>query len=337
MNEKIILGLSGGVDSAVSASLLKADGYDVVGVFLDAGLAPAIDAENVAKHADIDFICHDFSKTLDENVCQYFIGEYLKGRTPNPCIICNPTSKFKILCDYAEKLGAKYVATGHYLKTGEFNGQKVIIKSDSNKDQSYMLSRLSPEIISKVIFPLSDYITKDDVRDKARQLGIPVAEKADSMDICFVKTNHTEYIESRGHKPEKGNFVDLDGNILGQHNGIHCYTVGQRKGLGVSHTSRLFVHKINPEKNEIVLSDKDIFAKKITISDVNFCVNGFESTTFDANVKVRYSKDENKATVISKSDKTAEIIFETEVRAPAIGQSAVFYIDNMLIGSGFID
>lgn len=340
MKEKVILGLSGGVDSAVSATLLKNEGYEVIGVFLDANLTSSNDASQVAKNAGIEFICHDFCDTLEENVCKYFIDEYLNGRTPNPCIMCNPTSKFKILCEYAEKFDAKYVATGHYLKTDvrEINGivQKVIVKSDSNKDQSYMLCRLTPEIIQKVKFPLSDFLTKDEVRAKAKEFGIHVAEKPDSMEICFVPTTHTEYIESKGYSLPKGNFVDKNGNILGAHNGIHHYTVGQRKGLGISAKTKLFVEEINPETNEVILSDTDILCNKILIKDVNFCVKGYENSIFSADVKIRYSSRENKATVKIIENNTAEIVFDEPVRAPAKGQSAVFYIENALIGGGFI-
>lgn len=341
MKEKVILGLSGGVDSAVSAYLLKEQGYEVIGVFLDAELAPFKDALNVANTVGIEFIRYDFKEILEENVCKYFVDEYLQGRTPNPCIMCNPTTKFKILCEFAEKYNASYIATGHYLKTGyaEFDGikTKVIKKSDSNKDQSYMLCRLTQDVIDKIIFPLCDFKTKDEVRQKAREIGLSVAEKPDSMEICFVPKNHTEYIESRGHSLEKGNFVDSKGNILGEHKGIHNYTVGQRRGLGVSHTSRLFIHKIDPIKNEIILSDEDIFMDKITISNTSFAVNKFFGTDFRASVKVRYSKNEEMALISSKIDGRCEITFEKPVRAPASGQSAVFYIDNILIGGGFID
>lgn len=341
MKEKVILGLSGGVDSAVSAALLKKEGYDVIGVFLDAGLAPASDAKSVADTVGIEFICHDFKETLEENVCKYFVDEYLNGRTPNPCIMCNPTSKFKTLMEYAEKFDAKYIATGHYLKTGEYSKdgktQKVILKSKSKKDQSYMLCRLTPNIIKMLKFPLCDFLEKSDVREKAREFGIPVAEKPDSMEICFVTTNHSEYIENRGHKLPEGDFIDTDGVVLGRHKGIHNYTVGQRRGLGVSGKARLFVHKIDPIKNQVILSYDDIFMDKITANNVSFAIEGFEGTTFKSNVKIRYSHDEHDATVISKDDKTVEIIFEKPVRAPAQGQSAVFYLGDILLGGGFID
>ncbi|MFI3227382.1 MAG: tRNA 2-thiouridine(34) synthase MnmA [Clostridia bacterium] len=343
MNKKVILGLSGGVDSAVAAALLKQDGYEVIGVFLDADLTPSADAKAVADTVGIEFICHDFKETLEQNVCKYFIDEYLNGRTPNPCIMCNPTSKFATLCDYADKLDADFVATGHYLQTGilaikeGLEPQKVIIKANSDKDQSYMLCRLTPEIIAKLIFPLAPFTTKAEVREKARELGIPVADKPDSMEICFVPENHTKYIESRGFSMPEGNFVDLEGNVLGRHKGIHNYTVGQRRGLGVSAKTRLFLHKIDAENNNIILSDKDIFMDKVTISNTSFAVLGFKGTEFNAGVKIRYSKEENIALVRSKNDGTCEIIFEKPVRAPASGQSAVFYINNVLIGGGFID
>lgn len=340
MKEKVILGLSGGVDSAVSATLLKNAGYDVIGVFLDAKLASSEDARKVALDAGIEFICHDFYETLEENVCKYFVDSYLNGLTPNPCIMCNPTSKFKTLCDYAEKFGAKYVATGHYLKTDvrTFNEitQKVIVKSDSNKDQSYMLCRLSQDVIEKVIFPLENFTSKDDVRAKASEFGIHVAKKPDSMEVCFVPKNHTDYIESRGHILPKGNFVDIHGKVLGKHDGIHKYTVGQRKGLGISAKTKLFVSEINTKTNEVILSSEDVFCTEINVSDISFCIQSFKGLTFEANVKVRYSSRESSATVISLSDTTAKIVFTEPVRAPAPGQSAVFYIDNALIGGGII-
>lgn len=341
MNKKVILGLSGGVDSAVASYLLKKDGYEVIGVFLDAGLTLVDDAKTVAKTVGIEFISHDFRKTLEDNVCKYFVDEYLKGRTPNPCIMCNPTSKFAILNDYAKKLDADFIATGHYLQTDIVNlkgkEQKVIKKANSNKDQSYMLCRLTPPIIKKLIFPLCEFETKEQVRKKAEEMDLHVAKKPDSMEICFVPENHTKYIESRGHSMPEGNFVDLDGNILGKHKGIHNYTVGQRRGLGVSAKTRLFLHKIDVENNNIILSDKDIFMDKITISNTSFAVDGFYGTEFKAGVKIRYSKEENEATVYSNEDGTCEIVFIEPVRAPASGQSAVFYIDDVLIGGGFID
>ncbi len=338
MKEKVVLGLSGGVDSAVAATLLKKDGYEVIGLFLNFGLTPPDDAKKLANDMGIEFHTLELADELEKYVCSNFRQEYVKGRTPNPCIVCNPNVKFKALIEFADEIGAKYIATGHYAQIRHEENQSYLVQSDSPKDQTYMLYRLPQAYVSRIIFPLADYKTKDEVRQEAEKSELFVKSKPDSMEVCFIPdNNHAGYIEKFGVCPPEGNFIDENGKVLGKHRGIHHYTVGQRKGLEVSATGRLYVHSINVKDNTITLSLNDVFADKITVSDTSFILEEYaKMESFKANVKVRYSKRQSLATIYP-SGKNATIIFDEPVRAPASGQSAVFYNDNYVIGGGFID
>ena len=270
---KVVLGLSGGVDSALSANILRNEGYEVYGVFLDIGVTPPDDARAVAEQLGISFEVVDIRAELEKKVCAPFADAYLHGRTPNPCVLCNPNVKFPALIRVADRIGAEYVATGHYARVDydEMSGRYRLISADSQKDQSYMLCGLPQNILARVIFPLAEF-EKETVREMAAEAGISVADKSDSMEICFIPDNdHGKYIESRGYVSRPGNFVDESGKVLGEHKGIQYYTVGQRRGLGVAAGHRIFVSRIDPEKNEIVLSDLDkMFVRKIRVKDVNW-------------------------------------------------------------------
>lgn len=337
--KKVILGLSGGVDSALSAALLKSKGYEVTGVYLENGSNALNDAKKVAQDIGIDFCSVDISDILEKNVISPFIDSYLNGKTPIPCIVCNPLVKFKVLFDMAAQLNAQFVATGHYARITELeNGERVLTKAASKNDQSYMLYRLPKEYIDRLIFPLGDYTSKDEVRKDALDMGIHIAKKADSMEICFIPgDDHGSFIESRGIKPQKGNFVDENGNVLGEHLGIHRYTVGQRRGLGVAASSRLFVTGIDVEKNQVVLSDKDVYKSEITAVNGNIIYKKYLfCDEFPCLCKIRHSKTEYKA-VVKKSDSGFIIHFCEPARAPSPGQSAVFYEGDFVIGGGFIE
>ena len=252
MGEKIVLGLSGGVDSAVAAKLLQ-EHYDVTGLYLDIGLggSGAADAAAVAERLGIPLEIADIRAQLEERVCAPFAADYLAGRTPLPCARCNRLVKFPALFALAEKIGARYVSTGHYARVE--NG--LLKKGRPANDQSYMLARLTREQLQRVIFPLGDY-EKAEVRTLARDFGIPVADKPDSMEICFIpQGDYGDWLEARGLSTPPGNFVDKSGNILGQHRGIHRYTLGQGRGLGVSGPHRYFVTELRPDTCEVVLSD----------------------------------------------------------------------------------
>lgn len=337
--EKVVLGLSGGVDSAVAASILKERGYDVYGIFLEMGLGGEKEAQQVANSVSIPLYIAHKKEELLKNVCSYFANEYKNARTPNPCIMCNPTVKFKTMASYADKIGAKYLATGHYaqIKKDE-KGRALLVKAKSSKDQTYMLSRLPREILERCIFPLGEAEDKQKVREIARERKISSADKKDSMDVCFIPDgNYVGWLERYGVNLPEGNFVDENGNILGKHKGIQHYTIGQRKGLGVSASGKLFVKEINAKTNEVVLSLSDVFKKQINVNNMNYCAIEYtENGAFSCDVKVRYSKRSERATVYPDGDK-ALIIFENQVRAPAAGQAAVLYDGDIVIGGGFIE
>lgn len=331
MAEKIILGLSGGVDSAVAARLLRERGFDVHGLFLDIGGGSARkDAQAVADCLEIPLAVKDISAELEKNVCKPFAEAYLCGKTPNPCIMCNPTVKFKALCEFADELGAKKIATGHYARTK--SGK--LYKGMPSNDQSYMLCRLTPKQVERLVLPLGE-LSKKQIRALAADMDLPVANKPDSMEICFIPDgDYGRFIERRGIVPPKGNFVDAEGNVLGRHRGIHRYTVGQRRGLGIAMGRRIFVSEIRPDVNEVVLSDGDVLMTgRIFAEDVNWI--SMRSEPFAAEVKVRHSKVQTPA-VVEPLKGGAGIVFEVPVRAPTVGQSAVFYVDDELIGGGYI-
>jgi len=332
---KVLLGLSGGVDSAVAAALLKKAGFEVCGHFLDIGLSGESDASAVAERLEIPFSKTDIRRALEEQVCTPFVEDYLAGRTPSPCARCNPTVKFPALLRAAEEQGADFVATGHYARIlRDEKGEAFLHRGLPANDQVYMLARLPKAWLPRLLFPLGDY-EKWQVRDLARELGIPVADKPDSMEICFIPDgDYAAWLERRGATPPPGNFVDKDGRVLGQHKGIHHYTLGQRRGLGIAAEHRLFVSALRPCTNEVVLSDGgDLFETRVLCRDLNLLAP-IESGQEIA-LRIRHSKTEQAATIILRED-GAELLLKTEVRAPTPGQLAVFYDGDRVLGSGWI-
>lgn len=339
MREKVVLGLSGGVDSAVAAALLAERGYAVHGLFLECGLGGEDQAAAAAAAIGIPlYIAHE-AQALEREVCDYFASEYQHARTPNPCVVCNRRVKFRAMAQYADEIGARWLATGHYARIGhDAQGRALLKRAVSDKDQSYMLHRLPRSVIERCIFPLGETETKDAVRACARARGIPAADTRDSMDVCFIPDGDwCGWLERRGAALPAGNFVDETGRVLGRHKGVHCYTVGQRKGLGVAASGRLFVHELRPETGEVVLSLEDVYRTRITVSDVNLCAPEYAvQGSFPCAVRVRYSKNASPAVVHMDGTK-AEVCFAASVRAPAAGQAAVFYDGDIVIGGGFID
>lgn len=338
--EKVVLGLSGGVDSAVAANLLQARGLEVIGLYLDMGFAGKADAQKVADTLGISLHIADNRENLAHKVCSYFGAEYQQARTPNPCVVCNRVLKFKALIDLADQLGAKYIATGHYARvTHDAQGRALLQCAQSPKDQTYMLANLPREVIARCIFPLGEAVDKDEVRALAQARGLSVADKKDSMDVCFIPDgNHADWLARHNYALPKGNFVDENGKVLGQHNGLHCYTVGQRKGLGIASTGRLFVHALRPETNEVVLSLEDVYRQTITVSKVNLCAPEYVvDGKFRCQARVRYSKASTDTLVTLLPNDCAQLAFASPVRAPSAGQFAVFYDGDLVIGGGFID
>ncbi len=338
--KKVLLAMSGGVDSSASAKILRDSGYDVLGVTFDmlGDGAVLAEAKKTAEELKIPHYGYDLSKEFKESVIKNFADTYLQGGTPNPCIVCNEKVKFKFLFDLSEKFDCQYIATGHYAKIGQENGRYFIKKAPTVKDQSYMLYRLNQEILSKLILPLGDY-NKDDVRALAKNSGISSAEKSDSQDICFVPDgDYAGFLCSKCDvKCSEGNFVTADGKLLGKHKGIIHYTVGQRKGLGLALPQPMYVTEKDTEKNEVILGFNDeLFKERVIVKDIFMMKYPELKEGMKLNVKLRYSQREAKALLKIIPD-GIELIFNEKQRAPAKGQSAVFYEDDGVIGGGIIE
>ncbi len=331
---KIGVAVSGGVDSSVAAYLLKNQGFDVICIYMRLGESD--DSAAAAKAAEalgLPLYIADLRREFDEKVKSYFASAYMKGETPNPCVVCNKHIKFGSLLLFAESLGCRYLATGHYARTDGKNIKKSLLP---DKDQSYCLWMLERDVIGKIMFPLGD-IGKTQVRAIAEEAGLPSAHQKDSQDICFVPDGDyrkflKEYLQTDF---VGGSFLDTDGRVLGHHEGIQCYTVGQRKGLGVSADRPLYVIKKDAAANTVILGDDtDLFTNNINLRDVN--INFDAAEELDANVKIRFRASDAPAHIRLCGGKTAVVSFEKKVRAPACGQSAVFYIGDTLVGGGII-
>ena len=343
-NKKVLLGMSGGVDSSVSALLLKKAGYDVIGVTLElynSNDNTYEDAKKICDHLGITHFIYDFKNDFKKYVIDDFINCYSNCRTPNPCIECNKYMKFGVMYDKAKELGCDYIATGHYAKTeySEKYGRWVLEKSNSGKkDQSYVLWNIPKELINKIIFPLSDFESKDDIRKIAKENELKVASKPDSEDICFVPDgNYKNFLENNSNiKPKQGNIVDLQGNVLGKHMGLYNYTIGQRKGLGISNPVPLFVVGFNKEKNEVIVGEeKDLYKKEIIVSNINLLLVDKIENSMRVKVKTRYSSKEADASIMQENN-LIKVIFDEPQRAITPGQSAVFYVGDIVLGGGKI-
>lgn len=343
--KKILLGLSGGVDSAVAASVLREDGFDVTGCFLlltensDKDTEEAKNAEMVAKHLGIELVFADYRERFREYVSDFFIKEYLSGRTPNPCIRCNPTVKIYSLCEVADKLGINEIATGHYAlseHSEKYTG-KVLKAMSSKKDQSYFLGRLTAEQINRIVFPLSRFSSKEEVRAYAEKLQLPNAKKGDSQEICFIPDNdYGKYIASHSNYISlPGDLLDNEGNKIGTHTGIINYTVGQRKGLGAFGEPR-YVKNINASENTVTICKKDErFAKTVSACDMSLAIPVALPTSFRGKIKIRSTAVPSDA-LIEITDTSFTAVFDSPVLAPCPGQVAVIYDEDTLIACGTI-
>ncbi|MFD3156457.1 tRNA 2-thiouridine(34) synthase MnmA [Haloimpatiens sp. FM7330] len=353
--KKVVIGMSGGVDSSVAAYLLKKAGYDVTGIMMKltpdineyeecetscCNLSAVNDARRVADILDIPFYVMNFKKEFGSQVIDYFVNEYMQGRTPNPCIACNKYVKFDSFLTKARALGADYIATGHYAKIERHNNRYTLRKADDpKKDQSYVLYSLTQDQLSHTLMPCSEY-TKEEIRDIAKEIGLKVYNKKDSQEICFIPdNNHGKFIEEYNKKKIKqGNFVDKEGNVLGRHKGIVYYTIGQRKGLGLALGRPVFVTDINPFTNEVVIGDEeDIFKTKLIAKNINLIPFDELEGEMKVEAKIRYSAKPCKATIIPVRDGKIEVVFDEKQRAITKGQSVVFYDDDLVVGGGIIE
>lgn len=347
-NKKVLLGMSGGVDSSVSALILKEQGYDVIGITLQlyagscCNLDTNLDAKKVCETIGIPHITYDLREEFKCKVIDDFIKEYSNQRTPNPCIECNKHIKFGVMLEKAQELGCDYIATGHYANVEYSNkyGRYVLKKAKNiTKDQSYVLYSIPQKKLEKVLFPLGNFNSKEDVRALAKEEGLKVANKPDSEDICFIPNgNYKNFLESNSNlKPKKGNIVNSKGEILGSHNGLYNYTIGQRKGLGVSYNVPLFVIGFNKEKNELIVgTEEETYKKECYVDDVNLLLIDKLTEKMCVNVKTRYSSKEEKATIEMAGEDLIKVVFDEPVRRLTPGQSAVFYIDDIVLGGGKI-
>lgn len=346
MSKKVLLGMSGGVDSSVSALLLKEAGYEVIGVTLN--LFPCttccsyIDVKDVCKKIGIEHFIYDGVEDFEKYVIQDFISEYKQCRTPNPCIECNKYMKFGAMYEKAKELGCDYIATGHYAKIewDDKYKQNVLKKSKADKkDQSYVVYNLPREMLDKVIFPLGDFTSKDQIRKIAEEHNLSVAHKSDSEDICFIPNkDYKAFLENNSDiKAKQGNIVNLKGEKLGIHTGLYKYTIGQRKGLGISNPVPLFVVGYNQAKNELIVGEeKDLYKTELYVTDINLLLADKLEQPLKVNAKIRYAAKEAPATITQIEPNKIKVEFDQPQKSITPGQSVVFYIDDVVLGGGKI-
>ncbi len=340
--KKVLVGLSGGVDSALTAALLQRDGYEVTGLYCimhDVDKTGLADAEKVAKHLGISLLTADLRARFEEIVVTDFLENYAHAKTPNPCIVCNPAVKFKALCDEADRLGIEKIATGHYAAIVKNNDGRFAVQSVGDKDQSYMLYRLPQEQLKRILFPLS-HTKKEENRKTAEKMALPVFQKPDSQDICFIKgQSYVDFIEARlGNFPE-GDFWSADENkAVGRHKGLIRYTVGQRKNLGIALGAPVYVTKLDSENNRVILSKTDVInAFEITANSLVYQGVSPDAESFEAFGKLRFSAKFAPCKVTIAGGRLTAI-FETPQRAATPGQSAVFYDKNgTILCGGFLE
>lgn len=354
---KVVVGMSGGVDSSVAAWLLKEQGYEVIGVTMQiwqdednqiqeenggcCGLSAVEDARRVAWDLEIPYYVMNFKEEFQSNVINYFVDEYQKGRTPNPCIACNRYVKWESLLKRSMDIGAEFIATGHYAQIEKLeNGRFALKKSvTAAKDQTYALYNLTQFQLSHTLMPVGAY-SKDQIRELAKGLHLEVAHKPDSQEICFIPDHdYAGFIEeSTGTKAAEGNFVDLDGQVIGRHKGITHYTVGQRKGLGLSMGQPVFVVEIRPETNQVVIGKgNDVFSDTLRADKLNWmAIEGLEGREMRLSAKIRYSHKGAMCTVKEVENGLVECRFDEPQRAITPGQAVVFYQGDYVVGGGTI-
>lgn len=349
MKTKVIVGMSGGVDSSAAALFLKKQGYEVIGITLKhlpdelsesggktcCSIDDITDAKNVCNHLEIPHYTIDVSEEFKKEVIDYFIKMYNEGKTPSPCVICDEKIKIKKLVDIADKMGAKYIATGHY--SGKTPENKLIWDRENTKDQSYMLYRLDMNILSRMLFPLSGF-NKKEVREMVKEEGIKIYSKPDSQGICFAPKGYEEFLKSRKEiEIKEGLFKDKDGKILGKHKGYQLFTMGQRRGLGLNLGKMYFITNIIPDENLIILGEfKDLMKKSVRVINHKFNIEPESAAGKKIIARPRFSSRGLTGEILVEDEKIY-FVFDGENAENAEGQHIVFYLDNVLIGGGEIE
>lgn len=342
--KRVAVGMSGGVDSSVAVAVLKEEGYDVIGITVEMWSSdPVHDARKVAEDLEIPFYVVDLKDDFEKCVIKYFTSEYMRGNTPNPCVACNKYIKFSSFLQKALSLGADYIATGHYAKIKYISDADRFMlykANDDHKDQSYFLYNLSQYQLAHTIFPLGEY-TKQQIRQKAEKIGLKVADKPESQEICFIPNNDyknflLERVGTNKFKP--GNFVNMKGKIIGEHQGIPFYTIGQRKGMGLALGYPAYVVAINKDNNTVVVDkEEELFKKGLYSKDHNYIAIEDLKEQMIVQAKIRYGAKPSPAVITPEDDERVKVIFETEQRAITPGQAIVYYQDDLVVGGGTID
>jgi len=335
--KKVLVALSGGMDSGTSAYLLKKKGYEVVGAFMKLNDAKgSVSAEKkakaIAKFLRIPFFVFDFRKKFKKEIIDYFFDELKRGNTPNPCVFCNEKIKFGMLLQMADKLKADFLATGHYVKTKEIDGKiKMVKPKDKTKDQTYFLWRLKQKQLKRLIFPMATYDKKKDIKRMVWEIGLPIPNDVESQEVCFIEGKTEDYIK-KNIKAKPGKIVDKQGKILSKHNGLWFYTIGQRKGIGLAGGPYFVVEK-DKKKNQLIVSknEKDLYRKEIKIKNINWISGKSLGTRVRVKAKIRYGHKGAMATIEKN-----KIVFDKPQRAATAGQSVAFYQGSELLGGATI-